>query len=148
LGATVLLHGANLEEARCHAAQFVEKQKLTYINGYDHPDIIAGQGTLGLEIVEQVPDLDAVIVPIGGGGLLAGLALAVKSLKPHVRIIGVEPERAASYSAALKAGAPVLIQMLPTLADGLAVPRVGEIAFETARRLLDRLVMVGERSIA
>jgi len=148
LGATVLLQGANIEEARAHAMKLVEQHDLTYINGYDHPDIIAGQGTLGLEIVEQVPDLDAVIVPIGGAGLIAGLSLAVKTLKPNVSIIGVEPERAASYSAAVKAGAPVLIQMQPTLADGLAVPRVGENAFLIARRFIDRLVTVGERAIA
>jgi len=148
LGATVLLQGANIEEARAHAMKLVDQHDLTYINGYDHPDIIAGQGTLGLEIVEQVPDLDAVIVPIGGAGLIAGLSLAVKTLKPNVSIIGVEPERAASYSAAAKAGAPVLIQMQPTLADGLAVPRVGENAFAIARRFIDRIVTVGERAIA
>jgi len=148
LGATVLLQGANIEEARGHAMKLVEQQDLTYINGYDHPDIIAGQGTMGLEIVEQVPDLDAVIVPIGGAGLIAGLSLAIKTLKPNVSIIGVEPERAASYSAAVKAGAPVLIQMQPTLADGLAVPRVGENAFQIARHYIDRLVTVGERAIA
>src|SRR5437016_3006707 len=113
LGATVILQGANIEEARGQAMKRTEEQKLTYINGYDHPDIIAGQGTMGLEILEQVPNLDAVIVPIGGAGLIAGIALAIQALKPSVTIIGVEPERAASYSAAEKAGAPVLIQMQP-----------------------------------
>ena len=101
---------------------------------------------MGLEILEQVPDLDAVIVPIRGAGLIAGVALAIKTLKPNVRIIGVDPERAASYDAATKAGTPVLIQMLPTLADGLAVPRVGENAFQIAHRLVDRFVTVGERA--
>jgi len=121
---------------------------LTYINGYDHPDIIAGQGTMGLEILEQVPEVDAIIVPIGGAGLVAGIALALHTLKPGVMIVGVEPERAASYSAALKAGAPVLVQMQPTLADGLAVPRVGEHAFQIARQFVRRVVTVGERAIA
>lgn len=148
LGATVLLHGANIEEARCHAMELVKQQELTYINGYDHPDIIAGQGTMGLEILEQVPNLDAVIVPVGGAGLIAGMALAIKTLKPSVTIIGVEPERAASFAAAKQAGSPVLIQMQPTLADGLAVPRVGENAFQIARQFIDRLVTVGERAIA
>jgi len=148
LGATVLLEGANIEEARCHATKLVEGKQFTYINGYDHPDIIAGQGTMGMEIVEQAPDLDAVIVPIGGGGLIAGLAVAVKTLKSNVSIIGVEPERAASFAAAIKAGGPVLIEMLPTLADGLAVPRVGDNAFRIARDSIDRLVTVGERAIA
>jgi len=128
--------------------KLVEQQDLTYINGYDHPDIIAGQGTMGLEIVEQVPDVEAVIVPIGGAGLIAGVALAIKTLKTNVLIIGVEPERAASYAAAVKAGGPVMIPMLPTLADGLAVPRVGANAFQIARRFVDRLVIVGERAIA
>ena len=148
LGATVLLHGDDIEEARREAMKLVEQRQLTYINGYDHPDIIAGQGTMGLEICEQVPDLDAVLVPVGGAGLIAGLALAVKRLKPNVRILGVEPERAASFSAAVKAGSPVLIQMLPTLADGLAVPRVGANAFELARPLVERVVTVRERTIA
>jgi len=148
LGATVLLEGADIEEARLHAMKLVEERNLTYINGYDHPDIISGQGTMGLEILQQVPDLDAVIVPIGGAGLIAGVALAIKAIQPKVRIIGVEPERAASYSAAVKAGEPVLIQMRPTLADGLAVPRVGTNSFQIARPLVDRLVTVGERAIA
>jgi len=148
LGATVVLEGADIEEARRHAVKLIEERGLTYINGYDDPDIIAGQGTMGLEIVEQVPDLEAVIIPIGGGGLIAGMALAIKTLKPNVSIIGVEPERAASFSSAVKAGAPILIQMLPTLADGLAVPRVGQNAFNLARPLIDRLITVGERAIA
>ncbi len=148
LGANVILEGANIEEARVHAMKFRAARGLTYINGYDHPDIIAGQGTLGLEILEQVPDVDAVIIPIGGAGLIAGVALAIKTLKPSVKIIGVEPERAASYAAAVQAGKPVLIQMSPTLADGLAVPCVGANAFELARPLIDRHLIVGERAIA
>src|SRR5437867_5328232 len=123
LGATVVLHGRDFGEAKAHAHEIANEKELAYIDGYDDPAIIAGQGTMGVEIVEQVPDLDALIVPIGGGGLIAGLAVAVKTLKPNVSIIGVEPERAASFAAAIKAGAPVLIEMLPTLADGLAVPR-------------------------
>ena len=148
LGATVILEGGNIEEARQFATRLGEEKGLAYINGYDHPDIIAGQGTLALEILEQVPDVEAVIIPIGGAGLIAGMALAIKKLKPEVRVIGVEPERAASFAAALKAGEPVLIQMQPTLADGLAVPKVGANAFEIARGLVDRCVIVGERDIA
>ena len=100
LGANVVLHGADIGEARARADEMAAEQKLTYINGFDDPAIIAGQGTLGLEIAAQVPDVDAVIVPIGGAGLIAGVALAVKTLKPKVKIIGVEPERAASFTAA------------------------------------------------
>jgi threonine dehydratase len=148
LGATVLLEGGNIEEARLHAMTFVERKDLTYINGYDHPDIIAGQGTMGLEILDQVPDLDAIVIPIGGAGLIAGVSLALKTLKPSVQVIGVEAERTASYGAAVKAGKPVLIQMLPSLADGLAVPCVGENAFQIAHQFVDRHVLVGERAIA
>ena len=147
-GATVELHGADIGEARARAAEIAAAKKLTYINGFDDLAIIAGQGTLGMEIVEQVPDMDAVIVPIGGAGLIAGVALAVKALKPDAKIIGVEPEHAASFTAALTAGKPVAIEVKPTLADGLSVPRVGDNAFALARDLVDRTVLVGEREIA
>lgn len=147
-GATVLLDGANIAEARLRAETLVREQGLTYINGYDDPAVIAGQGTIGLEIVSQVPDVDAVIVPIGGAGLIAGIALAIKTLKPGVRVLGVEPERAASFTAALGAGQPVPVTMQPTLADGLSVPQVGSNAFEIACRLVDETLLVNEHSIA
>ena len=98
---------------------------LTYIHGFDDPAIIAGQGTLGLEILEQVPDVEAIVVPIGGAGLIAGISLAVKSLRPECLIVGVEAARAASFTAALAAGQPVDVPVRSTLADGLAVGRVG-----------------------
>jgi threonine dehydratase len=147
-GAQVLLHGIDLGEARRRADEIAAASRLTYVNGFDDLPIIAGQGTLGLEIAEQVPDLDAIIVPVGGGGLIAGIALALKTLKPNVRVIGVEPERAACFSEALRAGKPTRIQVSPTLADGLCVPRVGAHAFRIARKLVDRTVLVGEREIA
>lgn len=148
LGANVILEGGNIAESREYAMTLVESRGLTYINGYDDPAIIAGQGTIGLEILEQVKDVDAIVVPLGGGGLIAGIALAVKTQRPDVRIIGVEPKRAASYVAALEAGEPVMIDMKPTLADGLAVPKVGGNAFVIARRFVDEVVTVGERAIA
>lgn len=148
LGAKVILAGANIAEARAQADVLVAEQGLAYINGFDDRAIIAGQGTVGLEIAAQVPEVDVVIVPIGGAGLIAGVALAIKTLKPSVQVIGVEPERAASYAAALKAGEPVLIEMQPTLADGLSVPKVGANAFALARNLVDRTVRVGEADIA
>ncbi len=148
MGARVLLHGNDIGEARQHAMQFVRDQGLTYINGFDDAEIIAGQGTLGIEILEQVPGCDAILVPIGGGGLVAGVGLAVKSAKPDVQIVGVQAERTASFDAALKAGAPVQIQMRPTLADGLAVPRVGDRAFAIARQFVDKTVVVSEHMIA
>jgi threonine dehydratase len=147
-GAQVLLHGADLGEARRRADEIAAKKRLTYVNGFDDLPIIAGQGTIGLEIAEQVPDLDAIIVPIGGGGLIAGIALALKTLKPNVRVIGVEPERAACFSEALHAGKPTRVRISPTLADGLSVPKVGAHAFRIARKLVDRTVLVGEREIA
>jgi threonine dehydratase len=146
--AAVLLHGNNIAEARGRADELVQEKGLAYINGFDDPAIIAGQGTLGLEIAAQVPDLDAVIVPIGGAGLIAGVALALKTLKPGVQIIGVEPENAASYTAALAAGHPVWTELKPTLADGLAVPKVGENAFALARTRVDRTLLVRERDVA
>src|SRR5437868_2553732 len=146
--ATVVLDGGNIAEARARADEIASAQGLTYINGFDDPAIIAGQGTIGLEIVAQVPELDTVIVPIGGGGLVAGVALAVKHLKPNAKVVGVEPERAASFTAALHEGKPVLIEMKPTLADGLSVPKVGSNAFVLAREFVDRVVLVSEHEIA
>lgn len=148
LGATVELHGANIAEARARAEQLAADQDLAYINGYDDPAIIAGQGTMALELIAQVPDLDAIIVPIGGAGLIAGIAVALQKLKPSVQIVGVEPERAASYTAAVKAGYPVEIQMQSTLADGLSVPKVGDNAWRLAQPLVKRTVLVSEKQIA
>lgn len=148
LGAAVLLHGSNIAEARARADALVLEHGFTYINGFDDDAIIAGQGTLGLEIVAQVPDVEAVIVPIGGGGLIAGVGLALKAAKPSVRIIGVEPQRAASFNAAIVSGRPVAIEIKPTLADGLAVPQVGPNAFRMARGCIDRIVLVSERDLA
>lgn len=148
LGARVVIAGANIGEARMQAEEIAAKEGLAYINGYDDPAIIAGQGTIGLEIAEQVPDLDAVVVPIGGAGLIAGISLAIKTLKPAAHILGVEPKNAASYTAALAAGQPVQIEMQPTLADGLSVPKVGRNAFAIARQLVERTVLLAEHDIA
>jgi len=148
MGARVLLEGGNILESRVRAARIAAEEGLKYINGFDDPAIIAGQGTIGLEIAAQVPDLDAVIVPIGGGGLIAGVTLALKALKPEVTIIGVEPENAASFTAALDQGKPVYFSMKPTLADGLSVPEVGNNAFQFARNLIERMVLVREHDIA
>jgi threonine dehydratase len=148
LGATVVLHGKDFTEAKEKAHEIASERGLAYIDGYDDPKIIAGQGTMGLEIIEQVPDLDAVVIPVGGGGLLAGVALAVKSLRPQAKVIAVEAENVASFSAAQREGKPTRIQMQPTLADGLAIAQVGQNAFETAAPLVDRTVIVTEEQIA
>jgi threonine dehydratase len=131
-----------------HAKELSRTQNMTYVHGFDHPHVIAGQGTIGVEILEQVPNVDAVIVPLGGAGLMAGVALAIKQLRPNVEIIGVEAEHAPCWSAAESAGKPVPVKMLPTLADGLAVGEVGKLAFEIARPRIDRVVSVDEQSLA
>src|SRR5256714_8264059 len=148
LGANVVLYGKDFAEAKTRAHEIAAKDKLAYIDGYDDPAIIAGQGTMGLEILEQVPNVDAVIVPVGGAGVIAGVSLAVKTKRPKVKIIAVEAENAASFSGALKAGKPTRIEMQPTLADGLAIPQVGKNAFEIAKSRVDRAVIVSEEQIA
>jgi threonine dehydratase len=148
LGANIVLHGKDFGEAKARAHELAKKEGLAYIDGYDDPAIIAGQGTMGLEIIEQVADVDVVIIPVGGGGLLAGVSLAVKTLRPQVKVVAVEAENVASFSAALAAGKPTRIALHPTLADGLAIPQVGTNAFQIARSLVDKNVVVTEEQIA
>ncbi|GIK87857.1 MAG: threonine dehydratase [Betaproteobacteria bacterium] len=148
LGATVILDGDDVGDARVHAVALAERDGLVFVHPFDDADVIAGQGTMGLEILEQAPDLDAVVVPVGGGGLVAGIGTVMKARAPHVRVIGVEPEAAASLTAALAAGAPASVPLSPTLADGLAVSRVGDLPFAADRRVVDRVVTVDEAAIA
>jgi threonine dehydratase len=148
LGARVILHGDDFSEARDEAGRLVSREGLAYIHGFDDPDIIAGQGTLGLEILEQVPDVDAIICPVGGGGLLAGLCVAVKSLRPRVKIIAVESVSTGNLSAALRAGRPVSVPRRATLADGLATLCVGARAFGLIRKRVDQVVRVEEKWIS
>lgn len=148
LGARVVLHGGDFSEARAEAQRYVASEGLTYIHGFDDPDIIAGQGTMGLEILDQVPDVDAIVCPVGGGGLLAGICVAVKSVRPRVEIIGVESVSTGNLSAALRAGHPVRVPRRATLADGLATLTVGDRAFGLIRRRVDRVVKVEEKWIA
>jgi threonine dehydratase len=148
LGANVVLHGKDFGEAKSHAHEIGSERGLAYIDGYDDPAIIAGQGTMGLEIAEQVPGIEVAIIPVGGAGLLAGVSLALKTLRPEVKIVAVEAENVRSFSAALEAGKPTRIALHPTLADGLAIPQVGSNAFEIARPLVDKTVLVSEEQIA
>ncbi len=149
LGAEVLLHGSSFAEARARADELVPQRGLVYVHGYDDADVIAGQGTLGLEVLEQVPEgVDAIVIPVGGAGLIAGVAAACKGLSPGVQIIGVEAERVPSMSAAMRAGVPVSVPPQATLADGLAVTQVGTRAFATARGLIDEVVTVSEADLA
>ena len=148
LGARVIIHGRDFAEARAQADALVAAEGLTYIHGFDDPAIIAGQGTLGLEVLKQVPEVDAIVCPVGGAGLIAGIGVAVKTQRPKVRLIGVESAHTGNLSAALKARRPVVVPRRSTLADGLATLTVGANAFELARRYVDEVVSVSEDWIA
>lgn len=148
LGANVIVQGSSFAEAQEFADELVAKEELTYVHGYDDPAVIAGAGTLGLEVLEQVPNLDAVIVPLGGGGLAAGVSLAIKSLRPEVQVIGVQAANATAFSAAFSAKTPVEVTTKPTLADGLAVSKAGALAVAIARPRLDEIVTVSEAELA
>jgi len=147
-GARVVLHGASYDEAYEEARRIEAAEGLTFIHPFDDPQVIAGQGTMGLEILEQVPDVEAVLVPIGGGGLAAGLGVALKEQRPGVRLIGVEAGAIACMKAARLAGHPVTLQPASTLADGIAVKRAGDLTFEHLQRYLDDVVTVSEEEIA
>jgi threonine dehydratase len=147
-GATVVLHGDTFDEARGEATRLAEEGGLTYVHPFDDPHVIAGQGTLAFEILEQVPDAEAILIPVGGGGLLAGMATVLRSLKPDLEIIGVEPAGAASFAAGVAAEAPVRVPTRFTLADGLAVAEAGRHTLAIARPLAPRLVQVSEEALA
>lgn len=148
LGARVLIHGGDFAAARARADTLVAEEGRTYIHGFDDPAIIAGQGTMGLELLQQVPDLDAIVCSVGGGGLIAGLAVAIKAHQPRVRLIGVESTATGNFAAALRLGRPVRRPRRATLADGLATLTMGVNAFELARRRVDDVVAVPEDAIA
>ena len=148
LGANVILHGADLGEARALAEEIARDKGLTFIHPFDNADVMAGQGTMALEILEQTPDVDAVVVPVGGGGLLAGIGTVFKALRPQARVVGVEPDHAACFTAARAAGHPVPVTLSPTLADGLAVPLLGKLPFAVLERVVDQVVTVDEAHIA
>ncbi|WP_367307077.1 threonine ammonia-lyase [Alicyclobacillus acidocaldarius] len=147
-GARVVLHGDDYDAAYGHASEIAMREGLTYIHAFDDPDIIAGQGTIGLEIAEQLPDVSAVIVPMGGGGLAAGIAIALKSLRPGVKIYGVQAKAVPAFRHALDLGAIETVPGEPTIADGIAVRRPGVLTFEAAKRYIDDVVVVEEDEIA
>ncbi len=147
-GAEVVLHGDNYDEAYVRAKEIEAERELVFVHPFDDPRVIAGQGSIGLELCEQVADLDAVLVPVGGGGMIGGVALAVEALRPATRIVGVQAEEAAGMKAALAAAQRVLVPPASTIADGIAVRRVGEHTFDLARRYVDEVVTVGEEEIA
>jgi threonine dehydratase len=148
LGGDVVLHGDDFDHAYEHALGLAAERELTFVHPFDDPDVIAGQGTVGMEILRQCPTRpDAVFVPVGGGGLIAGIAAYVKSLYPRVRIVGVEPEDAASMHDSLARGERVTLDRVGIFADGVAVRRVGEETFRLARQYVDEVVLVGTDEI-
>ncbi|SBS70141.1 threonine ammonia-lyase [uncultured Microbacterium sp.] len=151
-GAEVILEGATVETPLRLAAEFAERTGAVLIPPYDHRDIIIGQGTLGLELMDEVPDLDTLVVGIGGGGLIAGVAAAVKARAAAqgrtVRVIGVQAENSAAYPSSLAAGTPRTVATTPTIADGIAVARPGDIPFDIIRDLVDEVVTVTDDDIA
>jgi threonine dehydratase len=146
-GGQVLLSGQSLEEGFDQANKLVDKGS-TFIHPYDDEDIIAGQGTIGLEIVSQLPEVDNILVPIGGGGLIAGIASAVKSLRSQTSIIGVQAAACASALAALRLGKPVKVPATQSIADGISVKQIGQLPFAILQRLVDDVVAVEEEEIA
>ncbi|MEO6021491.1 MAG: threonine ammonia-lyase [Knoellia sp.] len=143
-GATIEQVGENLDESLVHARAWAETSGSILIHPFDHQDIVAGQGTCGLEILEQCPDVKTIVVGLGGGGLLAGIALAVRELKPDVRIVGVQAEQAAAYPASLAAGHPLAAAKMSTMADGIAVGLPGDVTFPIVRDLVDSVETVTE----
>jgi threonine dehydratase len=147
-GAEVVLHGTNYDEAYEKALEQSRNESLTMIHAFDDNAVIAGQGTLGLEILQQHPDIEAIVSPIGGGGLIGGIACAIKEINPKVKVFGVQPARIPSMKAAVSAGKPVTLDSAKTIADGIAVRRAGERTFPLVQKYVDDIVTVEEEEIA
>jgi len=147
-GATVILHGTTVEDALDEALRFAEQTGAVFIHPFDHADIVAGQGTLGFEIIEQCPGVRTVVVPVGGGGLAAGITVAVRSLDPGISVVGVQAEAVPGLVASIAAGTPVRVVGGPTMADGIAVQRPGDIAFGILAAAGGRIVAVSEAALA
>jgi threonine dehydratase len=147
-GAQTVLCGDDYDSALTEALRQSQERSLTFVSAYNDPWIVAGQGTIGLELHEQNPDLDAVIVPVGGGGLIAGIALVLKTLNPRIKIIGVQSEAVPSMKSALADGAPVRLPPATTIADGIAVRCVGDTPFALVKEFVDEIVTVSEGEIA
>ncbi len=147
-GAEVILHGANYDEACDEAMRLCAAEGCTFIHPFDDADVIAGQGTIALELLEQAPNLEAVVAPIGGGGLISGIGCALKEINPKIRVVGVEPEKLPSMLRAREIGAPVAVAPAATIADGIAVRRVGDITLPLVNRYVDEIVTVDDEEIA
>ncbi len=147
-GAEVRMHGHVVDETLAAAQEYAEETGAVFIHPFDHPDIIAGQGTVGLEILEQCPEVRTIVVGLGGGGLAAGIAVAVKALRPDVRIVGVQAAGAAGYPPSLAAGHPVALDSVQTMADGIKVGRPGDIPFQIVQELVDEVRTVSEDELS
>ena len=147
-GAEVVLHGTNYDEAYEHAMELSQQDSLVLIHAFDDESVIAGQGTLGLEILQQHPDVEVIVSPIGGGGLIGGVACAVKESRPSVKVYGVQPSRIPSMKAAVAAGKPVTLDSAKTIADGIAVRRAGDYTLPLVQKYVDDIVTVEEEEIA
>ena len=147
-GADVILHGANYDEAYEEAVRRAQKDHLTFVHAFDDDAVIAGQGTIGLEILQQHPDIEAIVVPIGGGGLIGGIACAVKETNPHIKVFGVQPTKLPSMQVALAEGKPVTLSPAVTIADGIAVRRAGDRTFPLVQKYVDQIVTVDDEEIS
>jgi threonine dehydratase len=147
-GATVIQTGTTIDECIAAAEEHEREHGAVFVHPFDHQDIVAGQGTCGLEILEQVPDVKTILVCTGGGGLVAGIAAAVKGLRPDVKVIGVQAEEAAAWPASLQAGHPIPLDSMSTMADGIAVGRPGDVPFQVVADLVDGMETVSESALA
>lgn len=146
-GGEVLLFGANFDEAKAKAMELAEELNMTFVHPFDAPDVIAGQGTIAMELIQQRGDLDRIFVPVGGGGLIAGIAVLIKQLIPEIKVIGVESKDSACLYAALKAGQPTDLERVGLFADGIAVKRIGEETFRLCQQYVDDVVLVDNDQI-
>jgi threonine dehydratase len=147
-GAEVHLFGSTVDEALVAATEYAEERGAVFIHPFDHPDVIAGQGTVGLEVIEQCPDVQTVLVCTGGGGLVSGVGVAVKAVRPEVRVVAVQAEEAAAFPGSLAAGRPVPVDRMATMADGIAVGCPGTVTFDHVQAVVDEVVTVSEEALS
>jgi threonine dehydratase len=147
-GADVRFHGRSIDDALLAAKEFSAETGAVLIHPFDHIDIVTGQGTCGLEIVEQCPEVKTIVIPCGGGGFLGGIAIAAKAMRPHVRVVGVQAAGAAAYPTSLSEGRPVALKSMTTMADGIAVGCPGQVPFTAIQEYVDEFVTVSEESLS
>ena len=147
-GAEVHLFGSTVDEALVAATEYAEERGAVFIHPFDHPDVIAGQGTVGLELIEQCPDVQTVLVCTGGGGLVSGVGVAIKAVRPEVRVVAVQAEEAAAFPGSLAAGRPVPVDRMATMADGIAVGCPGTVTFDHVQAVVDEVVTVSEEALS